>query len=46
MLHTMNVAIRKEAVMTYGLRKPSWNIYDAETNDMATKFYNNPCMVN
>lgn len=46
MFHTMNVVIRKEAVMKYGMRKPSWNIYDAETNDMATKIYNNQCMVN
>lgn len=23
--------------MKYGMRKPNWNIYDAETNDMATK---------
>lgn len=46
MLHTMNAVIRKEAVMKYGMRKPSWNIYDAETNDMATKIYNNQCMVN
>lgn len=23
-----------------------WNIYDAETNDMATKIHNNQCMVN
>lgn len=46
MLHTMNVVIRKEAVMKYGMRKPNWNIYDAETNDMATKIYNNQCMVN
>ena len=23
--------------MKYGMRKPSWNIYDAETNDMDTK---------
>ena len=42
----MNVVIRKEAVMKYGMRKPSWNIYDAETNDMATKIHNNQCMVN
>ena len=46
MLHTMNAAIRKEAAMKYGMRKPSWNIYDAETNDMATKIHNNQCMVN
>ena len=46
MLHTMNVVIRKEAVMKYGMRKPNWNIYDAETNDMATKIHNNQCMVN
>jgi hypothetical protein len=42
----MSVVIRKEAVMKYGMRKPSWNIYDAETNDMATKIHNNQCMVN
>ena len=24
MLHTMNVVIRKEAVMKYGMRKPNW----------------------
>lgn len=24
MLHTMNVVIRKEAAMKYGMRKPSW----------------------
>lgn len=46
MLHTMNVVIRKEAVMKYGMRKPSWNIYDAEMNDMATKIHNNQCVVN
>ena len=46
MLHTMNVVIRKEAAMKYGMRKPNWNIYDAETNDMVTKIHNNQCMVN
>ena len=46
MFHIMNADIRKEAVMKYGLRKPSWNIYDTETNDMATKIHNNQCMVN
>lgn len=32
--------------MKYGMRKPSWNIYDAEMNDMDTKIHNNQCMVN
>ena len=41
----MNVVIRKEAAMKYGMRKPNWNIYDAETNDMATKIHNNHCVV-
>ena len=42
----MNVVIRKEAAMKYGMRKPNWNIYDAETNDMATKIHNNQCVEN
>ena len=42
----MNVVIRKEAVMKYGMRNPSWNIYAAETNDVDTKIHNNQCMVN
>ena len=46
MLHIMNVVIRKEAVMKYGMRKPNWNIYDAETNDMDTKIHNNQYTVN
>lgn len=45
-LYRMNVVIRKEAAMKYGMRKPNWNIYDAETNDMATKIHNNQCVVN
>lgn len=44
--YRMNVVIRKEAAMKYGMRKPNWNIYDAETNDMATKIHNNQCVVN
>ena len=38
MLHIMNAVIRKEAVMKYGMRKPSWKkSLSARTKGRATR---------
>ena len=38
MLHRMNVVIRKEAAMKYGMRKPSWKkSLSARTKGRATR---------